>query len=127
MAVYVCYQFRERPLAEALAARLGATNHPFDDYDQRVRLQAAGPDADGVKARLAAQIGAAGAFVCIVGPTTATSSWVGWEIAAAALANKRLLVLREDESAALPDALGRTAFEALPDVAGCVDLLGGAT
>jgi hypothetical protein len=123
MSVHICYQFRERAVADELARGVDAANAPLDDYDRRVRVQESAPDAEPLKMRLRAEIEAASALVCIVGPTTATSSWVGWEIGVAAAANKRLVVLRASEADQLPAALQDMPFEAAVDVPGCLELL----
>jgi hypothetical protein len=111
MPFFLSYQFRERALADDLARQGLPANAPLDGYDQRVRLQVASPEAQVLKEALERQIAAAEVFICIIGPTTATSSWVNWEVEVALKGNKRLLILREDGNDPLPPVLSGKAFE----------------
>lgn len=101
-SVYLCYQFRERGLADELAASLGVANAPLDTYDQRMRTQVSGEAATKLKAELTAAISRSAVFVTLVGPTTATSSWVNWELDQARQLDKPVLMARLSEDDALP-------------------------
>ncbi len=103
--VFLCYQFREKEVATALAASLSVTNQPLDAYDQRMRIQVSSDDAAPLKSGLEAAIALAGATVALVGPTTATSSWVNWELAHAISLGKPVVVARVDAGDTLPDAV----------------------
>jgi hypothetical protein len=103
--IYLCYQYREKPLAEALAASLAATNPLLDDYDQRMRVQVESEAASASKRDLRDALTAAAAVVVLVGPTTATSSWVNWELACALELGKPLVAIRADRDDVLPSAM----------------------
>jgi hypothetical protein len=57
-----------------------------------------------LKADLEAAISACDDFVALIGPTTATSSWVTWEIEQARAAHKRILIARGSAGDAVPPA-----------------------
>jgi hypothetical protein len=115
--VYVCYQFRERALADELAGALDVTNLPLDDYDQRMRAQVASDVAGEIKSRLADAIAQAGTVIALVGPTTATSSWVNWELEAAREAGKPLLIARLGPDDAIPTGAGTQGHVVSGDLA----------
>ncbi len=103
--VFLSYQFRERATADLLATRLALSNGDLDSYDQRMRVQESASEAAALKAEIAPRIATAGALVCIIGPTTATSSWVRWEVDEALHAGTPILVLQPNAADALPSPL----------------------
>ena len=102
---FLSYQYREVETAKTLAASFDVTNVPLDDYDARVRHPVGSDEAAGARETLQAAIDASEVLVVIVGPTTATSSWVTWEIERAQSAGKSIVVARDADGDMLPAAL----------------------
>lgn len=102
---FLSYQYREAETAKALAALFDVTNVPLDAYDGRVRHAVSTDEAAEARARLQAAVNTAGVQIVIVGPTTATSSWVTWEIERAQAAGKPIVVARDSDGDMLPAAL----------------------
>jgi len=102
---FLSYQYREVEIAKTLATSFDITNVPLDDYDGRVRHPVTSDDASGARETLQLAIDASDVFIVVVGPTTATSSWVTWEIERAQAAGKAIVVARDAEDDMLPAAL----------------------
>lgn len=97
-SVFVSYQYREKELAQSLAAPFQNANDDLDYYDQRMRVQVASDDAGPIKDVISKKIDQAQALLCIVGPTTATSSWINWEIEYAKSQGKSLVAVQMPDS-----------------------------
>jgi hypothetical protein len=96
--VFVSYQYREKELAQSLAAPFQNANDDLDYYDMRMRVQVASDDAEPIKKVIAQKIDQAQSLLCIVGPTTATSSWINWEIDYAKSKGKGLVAVQMPDS-----------------------------
>jgi hypothetical protein len=107
---FLSYQYREVQMAKTLAASFDVTNLPLDNYDGRMRHPVASDDAAKSRETLQAAIDASEVLIVIVGPTTATSSWVTWEIEQAQAAGKAIVVARDDEDDMLPAVLESTSY-----------------
>jgi len=78
-----------------------------------------------VKEALKQQIQAAQAVVCFVGPTTATSSWIDWELAYAHEQAKTVICIRGDQADALPATVGSAIVVTELDTTGLAELIAG--
>ena len=105
MRAFLCYQYREAETAKALAASFEVTNLPLDIYDRRMRFQVVSDDASETRTETRRAIEKAQVAIVVLGPTTATSSWVTWEIERAREAGKPLIVARDNDGDMLPSAL----------------------
>lgn len=73
--------------------------------DQPVTVPVDSEQAEPVKRAITARIGAATAFLCIVGPKTSANPWVEWEIRKADELGKRLIAARVNRDCAAHEAL----------------------
>jgi hypothetical protein len=102
MRAFLCYQYREVETAKALAASFEATNLPLDAYDRRMRFQVTSDEAAETRGETKRAIVEAQVAIVVLGPTTATSSWVAWEIERARETGKPIIVARDNGDDMLP-------------------------
>ncbi len=69
----------------------------FSDYSVQVPYNS--KDADYIKSKIRERIRGCSATVCLIGATTATSSWVDWEIRESAKLGSKLIGVRLHSSA----------------------------
>lgn len=82
----------------------------FDDYSVAVPYNS--QNADYIRSKITEKIRAASVTVCLIGPNTASSSWVKWEIDKSADLGKKVFGVRlyTDRTCPVPSAL--TALKA---------------
>ena len=79
----------------------------FSSYDQSFGVAVDSPEAAAIKQDLAARIGKASYFLCIVGKETYRSGWVAWEVQKALELKKKLVAARIDSIYNSPRAMQR--------------------
>ena len=79
----------------------------FSSYDQPIGIAVDSEEAAAVKQDLAARIGDASCFLCIVGKESYRSGWVAWEARKAVELKKKLVAAKTDSINNSPSALQR--------------------
>ena len=79
----------------------------FSSYDQSFGVAVDSPGAAAIKQDLAARIGDAGYFLCIVGKESYRSGWVAWEVRKAVELKKKLVAVKTDSIYNSPSVLQR--------------------
>ena len=79
----------------------------FSSYDQPIGIAVDSEEAAAIKQDLAARIGAASCFLCIVGKESYRSGWVAWEARKAVELKKKLVAAKTDSIYNSPPALQR--------------------
>ena len=77
----------------------------FSFYDRSFDFAVDSDEANVVKHDLAARIGDASHFLCIVGKETYRSAWMAWEIARAIELRKKLVAAKTDSTNNSPTAM----------------------
>jgi hypothetical protein len=73
--------------------------------DQPPAMPVDSAEAEPVKRMIAARVGEATGFLCVVGPRTNENRWVEWETRTAIELDKRLVVVRVNRDCAAPEVL----------------------
>lgn len=79
----------------------------FSSYDQSFDFTVDSPEAVAVKQELAARIGDASYFLCIVGKESYRNGWAAWETQKAFELKKKLVAVKTDSINNSPSALQR--------------------
>jgi len=79
----------------------------FSSYDWSFDVTVDSPGAAAIKQDLAARIGDASCFLCIVGKESYRSGWVAWEVRKAVELKKKLVAVKTDSIYNSPSVLQR--------------------
>jgi Thoeris protein ThsB, TIR-like domain len=79
----------------------------FTSYDNSLNIDCDSNKAAAVKQDIAARIGSASHFLCIVGKASYRSGWVKWQIQKALELNKKLVAVKPDSLSNSPSSLQR--------------------
>ena len=127
MAKHVFLSFVEEDLPSVVLFRGQAKNRnsdlAFDDYSVKVPYNSA--NAEYIRSQITPKIRAASATIALIGATTASSSWVKWEIEKSQAFGNKLIGVRLNSAGSTPSALTAANATILEwDIAGIVAAIG---
>lgn len=127
--VFISYDYdHDKASKDRLLAWDVGKEFDFSSYDQSFGVAVDSPEAVAIKQDLAARIGEASYFLCIVGKETYRSGWVAWEVQKAIELKKKLVAAKIDSIYNSPSVLQRAGaswsllftFESIKKAIACV-------
>jgi len=106
--VFICYDNEHDQASKNQLLGWNANKDlDFSSYDQSFDIAVDSPEAGATKKDLAARIGDASCFLCIVGKESYRSGWMAWEVQKAFELKKKLVAVKTDSINNSPSALQR--------------------
>ena len=89
--VFISFQMEDLKYANLIDAWSANENDDLNLYNERLRIPVDSARADYIRSRIRPKIDRASVLLCLIGSTTARSSWVNWEVNYAKSKNRGLV------------------------------------
>lgn len=112
--VFTSFAYEDLHYTNLVGAWSANDNDDFKVYEERLKIAVNSKDADYIKSQLRPKIDRSKVLLCIIGPTTFSSTWVNWEIEYAKSKGKGLVGVETKPDVTIPHELNNSGAVFVP-------------